>query len=119
GQPDARDVATRAPRGERSLMQKNVINIGFVGLGNVGCGAYRTLEENRAAIARKVGAELVVKKICVLHPEKPRPIDVDRSLLTTDPSEVIDDPEIAIVAELMGGIEPARTYIERAIRQNK
>jgi homoserine dehydrogenase len=100
-------------------MQKSVIHIGFLGLGNVGCGAYRALEENRAAIERKVGARLEVKKICVLHPDKPRPIAVDRSLLTTDPAEVIDDPEIDIVAELIGGIEPARTYIERAIRQNK
>src|SRR5438552_1109333 len=102
---------------EGIFMQKKVIHVGFLGLGNVGCGAYRTLEENRSAIERKVGAQIVVKKICVLHPEKSRPIKVDPSLLTTDPGEVIDDPEIAIVAELIGGIEPARTLIERAIRQ--
>jgi len=100
-------------------MGKSVINIGLIGLGNVGCGTVRALEENREAIERKVGGRLVIKRICVLHPDKPRPIAFDRSLITTDASDVIDDPEIDIVAELIGGIEPARTYIERALRNGK
>jgi homoserine dehydrogenase len=100
-------------------MGKSVINIGLIGLGNVGCGTVRALEENRSAIERKVGARLAIKKICVLHPDKPRPIAFDRSLLTTDATQITDDPEIDIVAELIGGIEPARTYIERAIRNGK
>src|SRR2546422_6378440 len=100
-------------------MEKGVIHIGLLGLGNVGCGTVRALEENRAAIERKVGVPLVIKRICVLHPDKPRPITFDRSLLTTDASQVLDDPEIDIVAELMGGIEPARTYIDRALKNGK
>jgi homoserine dehydrogenase len=100
-------------------MEKNVIKIGLLGLGNVGCGTVRALEENRAAIERKVGVPLAIKKICVLHPEKPRPIAVDRALITTDAAQVLDDPEIDIVAELMGGIEPARTYIDRALKNGK
>jgi homoserine dehydrogenase len=100
-------------------MEKSVINIGLIGLGNVGCGTVRTLEENREAIERKVGARLAIKRICVLHPDKPRPISFDRSLLTTDAARITDDPEIDIVAELIGGIEPARTYIERALSNGK
>jgi homoserine dehydrogenase len=100
-------------------MGKSVINVGLIGLGNVGCGTVRALEENREAIERKVGARIVVKKICVLHPDKSRPIAFDRSLLTTDAAQIIDDPEIDIVAELIGGIEPARSYIDRAIRNGK
>src|SRR4051794_16055460 len=100
-------------------MGKSVINIGLIGLGNVGCGTVRALEENREAIERKVGGRLVIKRICVLHPDKPRPIAFDRSLITTDASDIIDDPEIDIVAELIGGIEPARTYIERALHNGK
>ena len=53
-------------------MEKGVINIGLLGLGNVGCGTVRALEENRAAIEQKIGTRLVIKKICVLHPDKPR-----------------------------------------------
>jgi homoserine dehydrogenase len=100
-------------------MEQSLLRIGILGLGTVGSGTLRALQENQAAIERKVGARLVVKKICVLHPDKPRPVSFDRGLLTTDPGEVLDDPEIDIVAELIGGIEPARTYLERAIRNGK
>src|ERR1051326_2840023 len=100
-------------------MGKRVINVGLIGLGNVGCGTVRTLEENREAIERKVGARLAIRRICVLHPDKPRPISFDRSLLTTDAAQITDDPEIDIVAELIGGIEPARSYLDRAIRNGK
>jgi len=100
-------------------MEKGVINIGLLGLGNVGCGTVRALEENREAIEQKIGTRLVIKKICVLHPDKPRLIPFDRSLLTTNAAEIIDDPEIDIVAELMGGLEPARAYIEGALRSGK
>jgi homoserine dehydrogenase len=100
-------------------METPVIRIGILGLGTVGSGTLRALQENREAIERNVGARLVVKKICVLHPDKPRPVEFDRALLTTDPAEVLEDPEIDIVAELIGGIEPARSYIERAIRAGK
>lgn len=100
-------------------MEQGVVKIGLIGLGNVGCGTVRALAENREAIERKVGVRLEVKRICVLHPDKPRPIEFDRSLLTTDAAQVTDDPEIDIVAELIGGIEPARGFIERAIRNGK
>jgi homoserine dehydrogenase len=100
-------------------MEQSVLRIGILGLGTVGSGTLRALQENAEAIERKVGARLVVKKICVLHPDKPRPVTFDRNLLTTDPGEILDDPEIDIVAELIGGVEPARGYIERAIRQGK
>ncbi len=100
-------------------MVKGVINIGLLGLGNVGCGTVRALEENREAIEQKIGTRLVIKKICVLHPDKPRLIPFDRSLLTTNAAEIIDDPEIDIVAELMGGLEPARSYIDGALRSGK
>jgi homoserine dehydrogenase len=100
-------------------MQKRVIRIGIFGLGTVGSGTVRALQENREAIEQNLGVSLVVKKICVLHPDKPRSVAFDRSLLTTNPDEILDDPEIEVVAELIGGIEPARSYIERAIRQGK
>lgn len=100
-------------------MELPTLRIGIFGLGTVGCGALRTLQENQATIERKVGARLVVTKICVRHPQKPRPVAFDRSLLTTNPHEILDDPQIDIVAELIGGVEPARTYIEHAIRRGK
>jgi homoserine dehydrogenase len=95
------------------------IHIGMLGCGIVGSGTLRTLEENRAAIERQLGARLAVKRICVRDPRKPRGVDVPPSLFTTDVAEVLDDPEVEIVAELIGGIEPAGSYLLRALRNGK
>jgi homoserine dehydrogenase len=100
-------------------MAKSPIQVGIFGLGTVGSGTLRTLQENREAIERNLGVPLVVKKICVLHPDKLRAVEFDRALLTTNPNEILDDPEIDIVAELIGGIEPAHSYLQRAIRAGK
>ncbi len=91
----------------------------MLGCGIVGSGTVRTLLENHAAINQKVGADLRIIRICVRDLQKPRPEWVDRSLLTNDPARVVDDPEIDVVAEVMGGIQPARDYILRAIRNGK
>ncbi len=95
------------------------IKIGVLGLGVVGSGTVRILQENAEAISQRVGAKLVVKKIAVRSLDKPRAVTVDRALLTTDPYEVIDDPEIEILAELIGGVEPAHEYVMKAIQNGK
>jgi homoserine dehydrogenase len=100
-------------------MPDSTITIGLLGCGIVGSGTVKTLLDNRAAIEQKVDARLQIKRICVRDAHKPRPEWIDRSLLTTDPSQVLDDPEIQVVAELMGGIEPAREYQLRALRSGK
>lgn len=95
------------------------IKIGVLGLGVVGSGTVRILQENADEIARRVGARLVVKKIAVREVSKERAVTVDRALLTDDPNAVINDPEIEILAELIGGVEPAHDYVLRAIRNGK
>jgi homoserine dehydrogenase len=95
------------------------IKVGVLGLGVVGSGTVRILQENAQEIAHRVGARLVVKKIAVRSLNKPRAVTVDRSLLTDNPYEVIDDPEIEVLAELIGGVEPAHEYVLRAIRSGK
>ncbi|MDX1932398.1 MAG: homoserine dehydrogenase [Capsulimonadales bacterium] len=95
------------------------IKIGVLGLGVVGSGTVGILQDNAKEIARRVGAHLTVKKIAVRNLSKPRAVQVERSLLTDNPYEVIDDPEIEILAELIGGVEPAHEYVLRAIRNGK
>lgn len=95
------------------------IEIGLLGLGVVGSGAYRVLQQNKEEIARKVGAEVRVRRIAVRDIHKPRAVNVDRTLLTDRPEDVLDDPRIRIVCELIGGVEPAREYVLRAIRNGK
>ena len=98
---------------------KQQVNIGILGLGVVGGGAVRVLTENADAIARKVGLPLVIHKIAVRDRHKPREVVVDPGLLTERPEEVIDDPDIDIVCELIGGVEPAHSLVLRAIRNGK
>jgi homoserine dehydrogenase len=95
------------------------IKIGVLGLGVVGSGTVRILQENADEIARRVGARLRVTRIAVRDLHKPRAVAFDRALLTDDPSEVIEDPEIEIVAELIGGVQPAHGYVLRAIEAGK
>lgn len=95
------------------------IPIGVLGLGVVGSGTVNILQQNVDEIARRVGARLVVKKIAVRDTSKPRAVAVDPALLTDRPEEVIDDPEIEILAELIGGVQPAHGYVLRAIHSGK
>jgi homoserine dehydrogenase len=95
------------------------IGIGLLGLGTVGSQVAEHLDLRRDRIAERTGAAVELRRILVRSLDKPRAYLPDRSLLTTDADAVLDDPAIGVVIELMGGMEPARTYIERAIEAGK
>jgi len=97
----------------------NPIKVGLIGWGTVGSGAAKILLEEQDLIAKKVGWPVILKKIADLDLESPRPVKVDPGLLTREAAEVIHDPEIKIVIELIGGEEPARSYILEAMAQGK
>jgi homoserine dehydrogenase len=98
---------------------KPTINIGIIGFGTVGCGAMSILQENRESIACKVGSDIRVKRIADLDIERKRPVDYDPAILTKDAYEIINDPDIDIVVELIGGVKPAGKFILDAIRSGK
>ena len=91
-------------------MSKSRINVGLLGLGTVGRGVYRILKDNRAEIEQKVGAPVEIKKILVRNPKKDRGLELEQDLLTTDAGDIINNPDIDIVVEVMGGINPALEY---------
>jgi homoserine dehydrogenase len=95
------------------------IQIGLLGLGVVGGGVYRILQEKSETYARRVGRSLGIKKVLVRHPEKTREATVDPGRLTTDPEAVLNDPEIAIIIEVMGGESPAYDYLRAALKAGK
>ncbi|MBW1711053.1 MAG: homoserine dehydrogenase [Deltaproteobacteria bacterium] len=95
------------------------INIGLIGWGTVGSGVVKILLEDQALIQKKLERRLILKRIADLDLESPRPIQVDSSILTTNAEDIIKDPEIEIIIELMGGLEPARTFILKAIAAGK
>jgi len=95
------------------------INLGILGLGTVGSGVVKLIQEHADLLSKKIGASLCIKKIADLDLESPRGIKLDRSLLTTDGNEVVEDKEIQIVVELIGGIEAARDFSLKVLRNGK
>jgi homoserine dehydrogenase len=97
----------------------NPVKIGLLGVGTVGCGTIRVLERNAEEIARRAGRGIVVTHAAVRDLKRLRNCNTRDVRLTADPREVVDDPEIQVVVELMGGIEPARELILRAIANGR
>lgn len=95
------------------------INVGIIGFGTVGSGTVEALIKNREIISNRAGIEVVIRKIADLDTESDRGITVDRGLLTTSSMDVIEDPKINVVVELIGGMEPAREYILKAMERGK
>lgn len=95
------------------------ISLGLIGFGTVGTGVVRILQESTEMLSRRLGAKIVLKRIADLDIESPRSVSVKRDLLTTDAEAILSDPDIDIVIELMGGYEPARTFILKAIKNGK
>ena len=95
------------------------IKVGILGIGNVAVGTYKTLEMNHSKIERSSGVSIDIVKILNRNPEKDRGIAVADGVYTQDPADILDNPEIDIVVELIGGIEPATEYMARALKNGK
>jgi homoserine dehydrogenase len=93
--------------------------IGLAGLGNVGAGVYKHLTNNRTLLRERIGCELAVRKIAVRDVNKPRDISVPKGLLTADFRELLDDPSVHIIVELMGGKKESLELVLEAIRRKK
>lgn len=96
-----------------------IIRIGILGMGTVASGLVNILEINKDTICNKTGKKIQIEKVFVRNLNKKRGIELNQSILTTDVFEVINNPHIDIVVELMGGIDPAFGYVEDALRKGK
>ena len=95
------------------------VQIALLGLGTVGTGVYKVLKAQKEEISHKVGTEIQLKKILVRNTKKAAEKLDDPSVLTTEWKSILEDPEISVVVEVMGGIEPARSYILDALHAGK
>jgi homoserine dehydrogenase len=95
------------------------IKVGLIGFGTVGSGVVRILQKNSRLIENRMGAKLAVRRIADIDLKTDRGVKVKPGVLTRRAEDVIKDPEIDIVMELMGGVEPAKTFILEAIRNKK
>jgi len=95
------------------------INVGLIGFGNVGSGMIKILQEKKSFLSNKIGFQINIKKICDKDIASKRSISVEKNLLTRNIKEIINDPQIDIVVELIGGIHPAKEYIIEALKKGK
>jgi homoserine dehydrogenase len=99
--------------------ERKTICAGQLGCGTVGSGVVRILRDNAKVIRMRTGCEISIKSIAVKDLADPRYVEVSEEMLTTDATKIIVDPEVDILVEVIGGIEPARTYILEAIANGK
>ena len=109
-------MAGQGARGEEAMEQ---INVGIIGFGTVGAGTVEILLKNQDIIHNRVGSDIIVKRIADLDIHTDRGITVEDDVLTTDAMDVMNDPEIDIVVELVGGTTIAKTFVLQAIEKGK
>lgn len=98
---------------------KETVRVGIIGFGTVGTGAASILIRNREILRERAGFDIVLKRIADKDVTRDRGIELPDGLLTTDANEILNDPEIDIVVELIGGINPAKDFILKALRNGK
>ncbi len=98
---------------------ERVIKIGLLGLGTVGGGVYRILEQNAELIARKTGVRLEITRILVRDVDRDRGLSLPPGILTDKPGDILDDPTVQIVVEVMGGTGAALDYVRTALKRGK
>lgn len=98
---------------------KRAIRAGLIGFGTIGTGVIKLLQQNRAQIAARLGVPLELVRVADLDVSRDRGVTLGDGVLTRDANAILDDPSIDIVIELMGGYEPAKSFVLRAIAQGK
>ncbi len=102
-------------------MPEQPIYVGIIGYGKIGTGTYKTLLDNEASIDRKVGRPVRIKKLVDTNWNTPRPFDlpIPPEMKTTQVNDVLDDPDISIIVECIGGTKPALDFVLKALRAGK
>ena len=100
-------------------MKSKPLNVGIIGLGTVGGGTAEILSDRSAVVKRAAGRPVILSKACDLSAAARRRAGLARGIATASIEKVIDNPEIDIVVELIGGIQPARRFIEKALDNGK
>src|SRR6187397_1842035 len=100
-------------------MSERVLRVGMLGCGTVGAAVVRLLETHRDDIERRAGCRLEVHRVAVRDPEKKRDVPLPPDAFVADPMAVIEDPDVDIVCELIGGLEPAGSMVLAAFERDK
>lgn len=98
---------------------KNEINIGLLGFGVVGSGVAKILHNHQEDLRHKLGVPVQIKKVVVKNTTKKRDTDLPQQLFTSNLDEVLEDPSIDLIVEVIGGTKEAKSAIERSLRAGK
>jgi len=97
----------------------DAIRIGLIGFGTIGTGVIKLLDQNQKQIRTRLGCPLTLVRIADIDLKRDRGVRVAKEMLTSSASDILEDPSIDVVVELMGGYEPAKSFVLRAIRTGK
>jgi homoserine dehydrogenase len=100
-------------------VSERILKVGLLGCGNVGAAVIRLLDEHRDDIAARAGCGLEVARVAVRDPARERDVPLGREAFVADPMEVVEDPGVDIVCELIGGVEPAGSLVLAAFDRDK
>lgn len=98
---------------------RDIYSIGLIGFGTIGAGVVETFNLNLDLMEQKAGAKIKLKKVVDLDIKTDRGVKIDKNVLSTDVNDILEDPEIDIVIELIGGYEPAKSFILKAMSNGK
>lgn len=97
----------------------NTVKVGLLGFGNVGTGTYQILQMNKEHIKETSGVDIEITKILVNDVNKKRTVETPAGVLTSNADDILTNPDIDIVVEVLGGIEPATSYMLKALNNGK
>jgi homoserine dehydrogenase len=121
----AQEIASSYPSAHATASQSpgscpvSRVGVGLLGCGVVGSEVARLLLDRAGESSQRCGIALELVRVAVKHPGKARPVPLEGALLTTDAASVVHDPDIDVVVEVIGGIEPARTLVLAALKAGK
>ncbi|MBF4468458.1 MAG: homoserine dehydrogenase [Methanobrevibacter arboriphilus] len=100
-------------------MSKSEINIGLIGFGTIGAGVVEIFNKNQDILSKKCGKPVNLRKVADLDITTDRGVKIDENILTADVNDVLENDDIDIVIELVGGYEPAKTFVLKAMKNGK
>lgn len=96
-----------------------VVNVAVLGLGTVGQGVVKVIQDNAGVWEQKTGSRICLKRALEKYPNRPMDVKLEPGVITANLEDIMNDPEIQVVVEVIGGIEPARTFILEALKAGK
>ncbi|RTR36066.1 homoserine dehydrogenase [Robertmurraya yapensis] len=106
-------------RTQQGGIELEAISIGLLGLGTVGTGVVKIIEDHQDKLMHQIGCPIKINKVLVKDLTKERAVEIAPELLTTNAKDVIDNPEIDVIIEVMGGVDETRNYLLQALKNKK